>query len=321
MKVGFIGVGTMGRHMAANLQKANYELIVHDLSKDAATSHVANGATWADTPLALAQEADVVFTSLPGPPEMKAVAMGENGLLAGMKKGSAYFDLSTNSPNNVRDIHAEFAKKGVHLLDAPVSGGPRGAETGKLALWVGGEEEIFNKHKMVLDAIGDEALYVGPVGAGSIAKLVHNCSGYMIQTALAEVFTMGVKAGLDPLPLWEAVRKGSQGRRRTYDGLSKNFLPAKFDPPSFALKLAHKDVFLATELAREIGVPMRLANLTLADMTEALNRGWGDRDSRTATILQQERAGVEIKVSDEDIKAAFERDPPLSDQPNKKHNQ
>lgn len=321
MKVGFIGVGTMGRHMAANLQKADYELIVHDLIKEAAKSHIANGATWADTPLALAKEADVVFTSLPGPPEMKAVAMGENSLLAGMKKGSAYFDLSTNSPNNVREIHAEFEAKGVHLLDAPVSGGPRGAETGKLALWIGGDEEIFNKHKLVLDAIGDEALYVGPIGAGSIAKLVHNCSGYMIQTALAEVFTMGVKAGLDPLPLWEAVRKGSQGRRRTYDGLAKNFLPAKFDPPNFALKLAHKDVFLATELAREIGVPMRLANLTLADMTEALNRGWGDRDSRTATILQQERAGVEIKVSDEDIKAAFERDPPLSDQPNKKHNQ
>ena len=321
MKVGFIGVGTMGRHMAANLQKADYELIVHDLSKEAAKSHIANGATWADTPLALTKEADVVFTSLPGPLEMKAVAMGENGLLAGMKKGSAYFDLSTNSPNNVREIHAEFEAKGVNLLDAPVSGGPRGAETGKLALWIGGDEEIFNKHKLVLDAIGDEALYVGPIGAGSIAKLVHNCSGYMIQTALAEVFTMGVKAGLDPLPLWEAVRKGSQGRRRTYDGLAKNFLPAKFDPPNFALKLAHKDVFLATELAREIGVPMRLANLTLADMTEALNRGWGDRDSRTATILQQERACVEIKVSDEDIKAAFERDPPLSDQPNKKHNQ
>jgi len=321
MKVGFIGVGTMGRHMAANLQKADYELVVHDVNKGAAEPHIANGAVWAETPKELAKQVDVVFTSLPGPPEMKAVAMGENGLLAGMKKGAAYFDLSTNSPNIVRDIHEEFAKKGVHLLDAPVSGGPRGAETGKLALWVGGEEEVFNKHKMVLDAIGDEALYVGPIGSGSIAKLVHNCSGYMIQTALAEVMTMGVKAGLEPLPLWEAVRKGSQGRRRTYDGLAKAFLPAKFDPPQFALKLAHKDVFLATELAREIGVPMRLANMTLADMTEALNRGWGDRDSRSATILQQERAGVEIKVSDEDIKAAFERDPPLSDQPNRKHNQ
>jgi len=321
MKVGFIGVGTMGRHMAANLQKADYELVVHDVNKGAAEPHIANGAVWAETPKELAEQVDVVFTSLPGPPEMKAVAMGENGLLAGMKKGAAYFDLSTNSPNIVRDIHEEFAKKGVHLLDAPVSGGPRGAETGKLALWVGGEEEVFNKHKMVLDAIGDEALYVGPIGSGSIAKLVHNCSGYMIQTALAEVMTMGVKAGLEPLPLWEAVRKGSQGRRRTYDGLAKAFLPAKFDPPQFALKLAHKDVFLATELAREIGVPMRLANMTLADMTEALNRGWGDRDSRSATILQQERAGVEIKVSDEDIKAAFERDPPLSDQPNRKHNQ
>lgn len=311
MKVGFIGLGTMGASMASNLQKAGYDLVVNDVRADAAKPHVAAGAEWVDTPRAVGEAAEVVFSSLPGPVEVEAVARGENGLMSGMKKGGAYFDLSTNSPTVVRAIHAAFAEKGLHMLDAPVSGGPRGAATGKLALWVGGEKAIFDKHKKVLDAIGDQAAYIGEIGAGSVAKLTHNCAGYAIQTALAEVFTMGVKAGVPPLALWEAVRQGAQGRRRTFDGLIDQFLPGKYDPPAFALRLAHKDVALATSLGREVGVPMRLANLVLEEMTEARNRGWDDRDSRVAMVLQQERAGVEIAVEPDELKAALDRDPPI----------
>ena len=141
-----------------------------------------------------------------------------------------------------------------------------------------------------------------------MAKLVHNCAGYMIQTALAEVFTMGVKAGVDPLAIFKAVRQGARGRVRTFDSLADNFLPAKFDPPSFALRLAHKDVTLACALGRENKVPMRLAQLTLDEMTEALNRGWGDRDSRVAMLLQEERAGVEIKVDPAKLKEVLDKD-------------
>ena len=168
------------------------------------------------------------------------------------------------------------------MLDAPVSGGPRGAASGRLALWVGGDEQIFNRHKKVLDAIGDAARYIGPIGAGSVAKLVHNCAGYAIQTCLAEVFTMGVKAGVEPLALWEAVRQGAGGRRRTFDALGDHFLTDSYDPPDFALRLAHKDVTLATELARELKVPMPMANLAHGELTAALNRGWDGRNSRVA---------------------------------------
>lgn len=311
MKVGFIGLGTMGMSMAANLQKAGYELVVNDVRRQAVERHLAAGAQWADTPRAVAEAADVVFTSLPGPPEVETVATGEDGLLEGVRAGSAVFDLSTNSPTVVRRLGATLAEKGAHFLDAPVSGGPKGAASGKLALWVGGERDVFDKYKKVLDAIGDQAIYIGPIGAGSVAKLVHNCAGYAIQTALAEVFTMGVKAGVEPLALWEAVRKGAQGRRRTFDGLKDQFLPGVFDPPSFALKLAHKDVTLATALGREVGVPMRLANLVLEEMTEARNRGWDERDSRVAMLLQEERAGVDIAVSPDDLQGALERDPPI----------
>ncbi len=306
MKIGFIGLGTMGRHMASNLIRAGHALVVHDVRREAAAPHRDAGAGWADTPRAVAEATDVVFTSLPGPPEVEAVALGEQGLLAGLKAGKVYFDLTTNAPALVRRLHATFTAQGIHMLDAPVSGGPRGAETRRLALWVGGEEAIFKRYKAVLDAIGDQPYYVGPIGAGSIAKLVHNCAGYVIQTALAEVFTLGVKAGVDPLGLWKAVRQGAGGRRRTFDGLAEQFLPGRFEPATFALRLAHKDVTLAVSLGREHRVPMRLANITLEELTEALNRGWGERDSRVAMLLQEERAGVEIRVPDAAIRQALE---------------
>ena len=307
MKVGFIGVGTMGASMASHLQEAGHELNVSDLRKEAAAPHLAKGAVWKETPREVAEGVEVVFTSLPGPVEMEAVALGPDGLISGMKKGAAWFDLTTNSPSVVRRLHATFKDKGLHLLDAPVSGGPKGARTRKLALWVGGEREIYDRFKPVLDTIGDQPYYVGPIGAGTVAKLVHNCAGYAIQAALAEVFTLGVKAGVDPLVLWQAVRQGAGGRARTFDRLVDQFLPGKFEPPSFTLKLAHKDVSLATALGRELGVPMRIAHLTLEEMTEALNRGWGQRDSRVAMLLQEERAGVQIAVPAEKIKEALER--------------
>lgn len=308
MKVGFIGLGTMGASMASNLQKAGFELVVHDIHRQAASRHLEAGAVWADTPKAVAEACEVVLTSLPGPPEVESVALGPEGLLAGMSEGNAYFDLSTNSPTLVRRIHAVFAEQGAHMLDAPVSGGPKGAESGQMALWVGGEEEIYNRYKSVLDAMGDQASYIGPIGAGSIAKLVHNCAGYAVQTAMAEVFTLGVKAGVEPLALFKAVRQGALGRKRTFDRLVDQFLPGIYEPPAFALRLAHKDVSLATALGREYDVPMRVANLALADMTEALNRDWGDRDSRVAMQLQTERAGVEIAVEPARIRAVLEED-------------
>src|SRR5438876_184111 len=203
MKIGFIGLGMMGSGMAANLQKAGHELVVHDLRRAAAEPCLAAGAVWADTPR-----------------------------------------------------------------------------------------------------------YVGPIGAGSVAKLVHNGAGYCIQTALAEMFTVGVKAGVEPLALWEAVRDGAGGRRRTFDGLIDQFLPGKYEPAAFALRLAHKDMSLATQLGRDFNVPMRVANLALAELSEALNRGWGDRAFRSPMLLQEERAGVEIRVDPKRLREALGRDPP-----------
>ena len=306
MKVGFIGLGTMGGSMAFNTIQGGHELVVHDIRRESATRHLEAGATWAESPREVAEASDIVFTSLPGPTEVEAVFLGDDGILQGMSSGKVYFDLSTSTPNLIRRLHDIASGQGVQVLDAPVSGGPRGAASRNLAIWVGGDKDVFDRCKSALDAIGDKAYYVGPIGCGAVAKLVHNCAGYVIQAGLAEVFTMGVKAGVEPLALWQAVRRGAQGRRGTFEGLAEHLLPGKFDPPDFALRLARKDVDLAVSVGREYDVPMRLANLVLQEMTEAMNRGWGDRDSRVAMLLQEERAGVEVRVDEEVLKAALE---------------
>jgi 3-hydroxyisobutyrate dehydrogenase len=320
MKVGFIGLGTMGAFMAANLSRylesSNHGFVVHDIRRELAEPFLAKGAAWAASPRALAEACDVVFLSLPGPKEVEAVATdADTGLLGGLRKGAAVFDLSTNAPSMVRKLAAEFAEQGRHFLDAPVSGGPAGARSGRLAVWIGGDKAAFDEHKALLDAFADQARYIGAIGAGSVAKLVHNCAGYAIQTALAEVFTMGVKGGVEPLALWEAVRTGAGGRSRTFDRLVDQFLQNKYEPPSFALRLAFKDMTLATDLGRELGVPMRLSNLAFAEMSEAMARGWDGQDSRAAMKLQIERAGVEIAVDPKRIEEVLSRDPPAAGDP------
>lgn len=308
MKIGFIGLGTMGAFMAANLQKSQYRLVVTDVRRDAAARHLENGAEWGATPREIAAQCDMVFTSLPGPKEVEAVVFGPDGLLTAARPGLAYFDLSTNSQALMRRVHAAFAEKGALAFDAPVSGGPKGAETGKLAIWVGGDRAGYEQHKKVLDAIGDQAAYVGEIGSATVAKLVHNMAGYAIQTVMAEVFSMGVKAGLDPLELWKVVRQGALGRRRTFDRLADQFLADRYDPPAFALKLAHKDVTLATSLGRELGVPMRFCQLTLEEMNEAIGRGYGPFDSRIPMRMQLERAGVDIACDPAAVQAVLDAD-------------
>ena len=209
----------------------------------------------------------------------------------------------------VRSLHATFAEKGIHFLDAPVSGGPKGANSGKLAIWVGGDKAVFDKYKRQLAAMGDQAVYIGPIGAGTIAKLVHNASGAAVNVVLSEVFTMGIKAGVEPLRCSQRSGRAPAGRAGCSIGWQNHFLTGSYDPADFALRLLHKDVSLACQLAREVQVPMRLTNLALMELTEALNRGWGQRDSRVGALLQQERAGIPpIAVDPAKIKAVMDAD-------------
>jgi 3-hydroxyisobutyrate dehydrogenase-like beta-hydroxyacid dehydrogenase len=310
LTVGYIGLGIMGAPMASNLLKAGYNLVVHDTRREVAEPHLQAGAKWADTPRAVAEQCEVIFTCLPSLQVIENVALGPEGIVAGIRRGHAFFELSTNSLELLKKLHAAFAERGAHMLEAPISGGGPGARRGRLAIWVGGDKEIYQRFEPVLRAMGDRPLYVGQVGSGLVTKLVHNCASQTMQAALAEVFTMGVKAGAEPLALWEAIRQGSIGRRRTFDGLADRFLPARYDQPDAALNIIQKDMMIATGLAREIGMPLRFASLALADIVEAMNRGWGERDCRSVMLLPQERAGVQIAVSPESVKEVMQRDPP-----------
>jgi 3-hydroxyisobutyrate dehydrogenase len=307
MKVGFIGLGAMGSGIAQNLRKANYDLVVFDVRKENAQPLLEAGAMWAESLAELGRISDVVFTSLPGPKEMQEIGLGDGGLLGSMRSGTTWFDLTTNSPPVLREVAKRFDERGITLLDAPVSGKPSGARSGKLAIYVGGPLEAFDRHKQLLDSIGDKVLHVGPVGAGNTAKLVHNCVSLVTRLVLAEGMTLGVKAGMDPLELWHAVRQGVIGRTRTFDVLADQYLQNKYDQPSFALRLAYKDFTLALDLARQLGVPMKQAESAYQDYTAALERGWGDLDSRSPMQLQNERAGVLIEVSNEDVQRTLAR--------------
>lgn len=307
--VGFIGLGLMGRPMSRNLMNAGFALVVHDHRREAADELVQAGATWASTPRELAQQCDVMFSCLPGVAEIEAVALGADGVVAGIRPGCAYFEMSTNSHAVVRRMHAAFAARGAHFLDAPISGGPTGAQRRQLAVWVGGDAAAYRRCEPVLRAMADHPTHVGDIGAGLVTKLVHNCAAEAMQASLAEAFVMGVKAGADPLSLWQAIRQGAVGRRRTFDGLIDQFLPGTYDQPQAAQRVTYKDMMFATELGRDLGVPMRFANLSLADTTESMNRGWAERDCRAVMLLPQERAGVKIAVAPAAIQEVLRSDP------------
>jgi 3-hydroxyisobutyrate dehydrogenase len=303
--VGFIGLGNMGGGMGGNIQKADYPMVVYDLRAAMMQPFVQNGARQANSPAEVAQLSDVVFTSLPGPKEVEAVATGPGGVLEGIKPGGIYVDLSTSRPTLIRQIEPLFRQKGAHVLDAPVSGGKTGAATRNLAVMVGGDRAIFERIKPILDAFGDKVFYAGSIGAGSVAKLVHNMIGHGIRQAIAEGLTLGVKAGVEAEALWECVRRGAVGRMSgLHEGIPRMVFRGQFEPASFALSLARKDILLANELGREFNVPMPIANLAEQIAIQGMNRGWGDQDSNVTFLLQEEAAGVQVRAPHVDANRA-----------------
>ena len=306
--VGFIGLGNMGSGMSRSIQKAGYPMVVHDIREAATRPLLEGGARLAHSPSEVARLSDVIFTSLPGPEEVERVAMGPGGVLEGVKEGGIYVDLSTSGPNLIRRIAPRFRQKGAWLLDAPVSGGKRGAASRDLVIMVGGDQEIYQKIKPILDAFGDKVMYAGPLGAGSVCKLVHNMIGEGVWQAIAEGMTLGVKVGVEPRALWECVRRGDVGRMsRLHEVLARTVFPGRFERDSGDLDMVHKDIELATALAREYNVPTRAATLAQQIMVQAINRGWGHEDGSITFRLQEEAAGVEVRASgvDPDRAARF----------------
>lgn len=294
MKVGFIGVGNMGNPMASNVLKAGHELIVHDLRKDAAINLLEAGATWADSPRAVAEQSDVVLASLPKPSDVEHVFLSENGILNGLKAGQAYFDLTTSEASMSRRLAAIAAERGVQFLDSPVSGGVVGARAGTLAVMVGGDRATFDKHKPVLDAIGKNVFYLGGVGNGNVAKLVNNMIAFINRAAACEGIILGVKAGVDPELLLNCIR-ASSGGSFTLNGMEKTIFKGDFSP-TFTLDLACKDIGLALDMAKEHTVPMRVAPVVQNLMIEGQANGLGQMASSIVMTLLERAAGLEVRT-------------------------
>ena len=298
MRLGFIGAGNIGSPMACHLVEAGHQLAVHDVAKEHAQQLLDTGAIWADTPAEATRDREIVFTSLPGPKEVEAVALGEDGILEGAKPGCVYVDLTTNSLVMVKTVHETFQRKGVQMLDAPVSGGVRGAITRDLIVMTSGDEATYYKIKPVLDLLGDKVTYCGSIGNGTICKLCHNLMGAGIGQVVAEVLSLGVKAGVPLETLADAISKGAHGKvtplTRWYDVMFKGKFTGT--PLSFYLELMRKDIRLACEIGRDVDVPMEIANIVEQRYTEAMNRGWGRNAYEVVVRLQEERAGAELRL-------------------------
>jgi 3-hydroxyisobutyrate dehydrogenase-like beta-hydroxyacid dehydrogenase len=286
----------MGGPMARNLIDAGHSLMVNDVNEAATAQHRELGASWADTPRAVAEASEVIFTSLPGPAEVEQVALGANGLVHGLAKGTVYIDLSTGSPTAIREVAKHIEAGGAHVIDAPVSGGVIGAEKGTLAVMVGGDPEVVERVRPLLEVLGSSVLYVGDVGSGTVAKLVHNAISMSTRIVIQEGMTLAVKAGVDPTIMLNVLRDASFGKQLVLtDHIPDLVLKGDFDHPRFSLGLSHKDVSLALELAKEMSVPMSMAEMADEEIVRGIDRGWTDRDNLVTFLLAEERAGVKVR--------------------------
>ena len=297
MRVGFIGLGNMGEPLAGFVLKAGFSLVIHDVRKEAATSLLSRGALWADSAREVAAQSDVICTCVPGPPEMKAVTLGAGGVIEGVNADAVVIDHTTNAPAVVREAGDALKARGAHLLDAPLDGGREGALEGQLTLFVGGDEAVLRRVRPVLDTFSRSVVWVGELGAGSVTKLVHNALAMSIDLLLAECLTLGAKAGVAVPRLVEAFREGCiVGQNMTFTKRMPATLFRGDFAARFALALAYKDFRLAGDLATQHGVPTRLLHLCQMELLEAMNRGWGGQDRIKASTLQEERAGVKLRL-------------------------
>lgn len=298
MNIGFIGLGNIGTPMALNIVKAGHRTTVHDIRPEAATGLLEAGAIWAESPADAARGNDIVMGSLPGPPEVEAVVLGDQGVIDGADEGLVYIDLATNSPAVARKLHAACAERGIRYLDAPVSkgSGPDSADLGLLTAMVGGDLQTLERVRPALNAIADpERIYhCGPIGAGMVVKLCNNMVSHTTFSALAEAFTLGLKAGVPLETLAEVMARGSASSPKI-ERLRPVF-ERDFEPAGFAfVKSDAKDVRLAIELARAVDVPVEIAAAVDQKYVAALAAGLGLLGGSAIVQVQEQRAGVELQ--------------------------
>ncbi|MDP8967511.1 MAG: 2-hydroxy-3-oxopropionate reductase [Actinomycetota bacterium] len=288
--IGFIGLGIMGRPMAENLREAGYDLVVYNRTEEKADDFVESGGEKASSPREVAEKSDVVITMLPDSPQVEAIVLDEDGVAEGISEGMLYIDMSSIAPATTRKVHEVLDEKGADAVDAPVSGGQPAAESGDLAIMVGGSDDAVERARPILEVMGKAVTHIGPPGAGQVAKAANQVVVALTIQAVSEALTLARKSGVDARKVREALL-GGLAQSKILEMHGERMLEGEFDP-GFRLSLHRKDLDIALQAAREEGVPL-LATAQAAEVMNALvSAGHGDDDHAVIARFYEELAGV-----------------------------
>jgi 3-hydroxyisobutyrate dehydrogenase len=290
--VGFIGVGNMGNPMAGNVLKSGFAMTVYDRNPKAMANLVQDGAKAAASVAEVVERAEIVLTCLPASPDVEALYLEPGGLIERAKPGTILIDLSSVLPSTPRKLEPRAKQRGVHYLEAPVSGGVSGARAATLAIMVGGDSEILERARPVLKAIGPNIFSVGPVGAGNTVKAINNMMSCVNSLAMMEGLALGAKAGLDPMVIYEVV-KASSGGSKALERIPRAIVPRNFDP-GFKVQLMNKDLDTFNTIAKELHVPVSFSNVAQRYQQAALAAGLGEQDTSVVMTIIEQLAAVKV---------------------------
>lgn len=292
-RIGFIGLGIMGKPMAKNLIKAGYDLLVHDINREAVKEAVRFGAEAANSPREIAEKSEVIITMLPNSPEVKEVALGKDGLIEGVKEGQVYIDMSSIEPLVTQEIAEKLEEKGVKCLDAPVSGGEPKAVEGTLAIMVGGPQDVFEKCREILEKMGKNVVRVGEIGSGQTTKLVNQIIVAINIAAMSEAFVLGKKAGVNPKNIYEAIRGGLAGST-VLDAKAPLVMDRNFKP-GFKIDLHIKDLANVFKTSHKLNVPLPLTSIVMEIMQALKVENLGDADHGAISLFYEKIANTKIE--------------------------
>ena len=290
-KIGFIGLGIMGKPMARNLIKAGYSLVVHDINQSPVDELAAEGATAATSAKEVAEQSDVVITMLPDSPDVELAVLGQEGVVEGLSSGMLFVDMSTISPATARNVYETLKAKGVESLDAPVSGGEVGAIEGTLSIMVGGTEDAFQRALPVFEVMGKNIVLIGAPGAGQVTKACNQIVVGVTIQAVSEALILARESGVDPAKVREALL-GGFAQSRILELHGQRIIDRTFEP-GFRIRLHRKDLNIALQTGRELSLPL-MTTATVAELMNALiARGGGDLDHSGLALLLEQMGGAE----------------------------
>jgi 3-hydroxyisobutyrate dehydrogenase len=294
LRIGYIGLGALGRHLAGSLLQAGFPLTVYDLDRTCAIDLERNGAVCADSVLEMAQASDTVITCLPSPEAVNEVVAGEGGVLEGLASGGTWIEMSTNDAHEIQRLAALGAERGIETLEAPVTGGVHRAAAGMITVLVGGRQPVFERHMTAFDAMGGKVFYVGELGEASVIKVITNMLAFIHLVADGEALMLAKKGGIDLGLAWEII-KASSGNSFVHETEGQLILNGSYNI-NFTMDLARKDLHFAHMMGREFGVPLELASVTEQQFARARAMYGGGAQSPMVVKMLEDAVGTDLRA-------------------------